>query len=102
MNGKESLRETIDARLHGIPEPCSIAMNDPMSMVEMGLIDDIAISDAGDVTVTLCLTDPGCVHYMRMVQYITDAVTPLEGVASVKVRQTLDKLWTDDRVRRRA
>ncbi len=102
MSEQAGLRDQIAARLDGIPEPCSIAMNDPMSMVEMGLIDDIAICDDGAVTVTLCLTDPGCVHYMRMAEYIADALMPLDGVSSVKVRQTLDKLWSDDRVRRRA
>jgi metal-sulfur cluster biosynthetic enzyme len=33
---------------------------------------------------------------------IIDALLSLAGVTSVKVRQTLDKLWTPDRVNRKA
>jgi hypothetical protein len=33
---------------------------------------------------------------------IVDALSPLTGVMSVKVRQTLDRLWIPDRVNRKA
>lgn len=97
-----ALKDAILARLDTIPEPCSIAMRDPMSLVEMGLVEDIACDAHGAVTVTLCLTDPGCVHFNGMRNYIADALETLPGVNQVNVRQTLDTLWTDDRVRRRA
>ncbi|MCB2052403.1 MAG: DUF59 domain-containing protein [Novosphingobium sp.] len=99
---RSALKEAILARLDTIPEPCSIAMRDPMSLVEMGLIEDIVLDPQGAVTVTLCLTDPGCVHFNGMRAYIADAITTLPGVNSVNVCQTLDTLWTDERVRRRA
>ena len=93
------LAKAIAARLDTIPEPCSIAMGGTTSLAGMGLIDDIAIGESGAVTITLCLTDPGCVHFSGMQRYIADAVEPMDGVASVTVVQTLDKLWTPDRVR---
>lgn len=102
MSDRDRLLRAIMARLDTIPEPCSIAMQSPMSITEMGLIDDVNIADDGTVSVMLCLTDTGCVHYMSMTRFITDALLPLDGVIDVKVRQVLDKLWTDDRVRRRA
>ena len=66
------------------------------------LIDDVSVGDDGAVAITLCLTDSACVHYLRMEAYIIDALWSLAGVTSVKVRQTLDKLWTPDRVNRKA
>ena len=102
MTDRDRLLTEIMARLNTIPEPCSISMNSPMSIAEMGLIDDVTLSDDGVVSVALCLTDTGCVHYMSMTRFIADALLPLNGVTDVKVRQVLDKLWTDDRVRRRA
>lgn len=66
--------------------------------VEMGLLDGIEISPAGGgVTITLCLTDPGCVHFHALRNYISDVLSDLEGVTSVHVEQALDKLWTPDR-----
>lgn len=85
--------------LEGIPEPCSIAMGGKTSLAGMGLVDDIAVSKAGQVTITLCLTDAACVHFTSMQKFIADAVGALSGVTSVRVVQTLDKLWTPDRVR---
>ncbi|AMG75603.1 MULTISPECIES: metal-sulfur cluster assembly factor [Sphingopyxis] len=102
MSDHGHLLRDIMARLGEIPEPCSISMQSPMTIVEMGLIDDVTISADGKVSVALCLTDTGCVHYMSMTRFIADALTPLDGVTGVEVRQVLDKLWTDDRVQRRA
>lgn len=96
---KSKLIDDISAALDGIPEPCSIAMGRATSLLGMGLLDDIAVSEAGEVTITLCLTDAACVHFRLMQQFITDAVSGLTGVTRVQVVQTLDKLWTPDRAR---
>jgi len=98
-DARTALIADISARLDTIPEPCSIAMGTTVSLAGMGLVDDIAIADNGEVTVTLCLTDPGCVHFASMQRFIADEIAPLDGVSAVKVVQTLDKLWTPDRVR---
>lgn len=63
----------------------------------MGLIEDIAFAD-GHATVTLCLTDPACVHFRAMQAYIADTLAPLPEVKSVAVKQTLTALWTPDRI----
>jgi hypothetical protein len=49
--------------------------------------------------------DSANANYMRPDQFFRDldfdALSPLAGVTSVKVRQALDKLWTPDRVNRK-
>ena len=90
------LRARIDARLALVPEPCSIAMRKPVNIAQMGLIDDVAF-DGGHVVVTLCLTDPACVHFRSMQAYIAGVLTELPEVRSVEVVQVTDKLWTPDR-----
>jgi metal-sulfur cluster biosynthetic enzyme len=99
MNGQMQVRAEIERRLDAIPEPCSIAMGGTISLAGMGLVDDIMIADDGQVTITLCLTDPACVHFSRMQRFITDEISGIDGVEGVRVVQTLDKLWTPDRVR---
>lgn len=99
MGRRDQLRQEIAARLDAIPEPCSIAMGGTTSLAGMGLVDDVAIGDDGQVTITLCLTDPACAHFAGMQRFIADEVGPLEGVTGVKVVQVLDKLWTPGRVR---
>ncbi len=91
-----NLKNALMAQLSKIREPCSIAMRCPTDIVSMGLIEDVAI-DNGHVRVTLCLTDPGCVHFRSLQAYIRDVLLELDAVNSVTVVQTLDKLWTPDR-----
>jgi metal-sulfur cluster biosynthetic enzyme len=86
-------------QLAKVPEPCSIAMGNPVNICEMGLIEDVTLVD-GTARVVLCLTDPSCINYGRIRQYITDSLMQLEAVRSVEVTHTTDVLWTPDRVRR--
>lgn len=91
--------DDIHARLATIPEPCSLAMGSPTNLRDMGLIDSVTHGADGAVVVILCLTDASCVHFRSMQQYIRDEVSALPGVTSVTIGQTLDKLWTPDRIR---
>lgn len=86
----------IRARLHRVVEPCSIAMQRPVDIVQMGLIDDVRIDD-GVARITLCLTDTGCVHFSGMQRGIADALAGLPGIDRVEVVQATDKLWDPDR-----
>jgi metal-sulfur cluster biosynthetic enzyme len=73
-------------------------MRHPTDIWAMGLVEDIEIID-DRVRVTLCLTDPGCIHLAGMSRFITDALLGLEGVKAVEIRQTLTELWTPERIR---
>ena len=91
---------TLMAQLERVVEPCSLSMGNPMSICEMGLIEDLRF-DGGVVDVVLCLTDPGCVNYGKIRQFITDVLKELPQVASVNVSLSTTELWTPDRVRRK-
>lgn len=88
----------IEAQLERVTEPCSIAFGTPISIVEMGLIEQINITE-NHAEVTLCLTDAACVHFAGMQRFIRDELLELPEINTVDVRQTLDLLWTPDRRR---
>jgi len=94
------LHNLIMERLATIAEPCGIAMRLAINICEMGLVEAVSIS-GGHVKVTLCLTDPACVHFSSLQHYICDVLTDVEGVNDVEVTQTTKVLWTPDRVTRR-
>ena len=94
------LRDLILARLATIAEPCGIAMGRSINICEMGLIEGIVIAK-GHVQITLCLTDPGCVHFSALSKYIRDVLITLDAVDAVEVVQTTKALWTPDRVQKR-
>jgi metal-sulfur cluster biosynthetic enzyme len=93
-------RDAIMRELAKVPDPCSIAMGDPLDIDEMGLVEDVAI-DAGHVQVTLVLTDPSCVHFRSMQRFVVDLLSAVDGVQSVEVLMSTRQLWTPDRIRRR-
>jgi metal-sulfur cluster biosynthetic enzyme len=86
-------------QLANIPEPCSIAMGNPLNICEMGLVEEATLVD-GVARVVLCLTDPACINYGKIRQYITDSLMQLDSVKAVEVTHTTEVLWTPDRVRR--
>ena len=90
-------RDALWAQLGKVVEPCSLAMGDPMSICDMGLVEEV-VFDRGTVRVVLCLTDPGCVNYGMICAFIGDALKQLAGVEQVEVVQTTRVLWTPDRV----
>jgi metal-sulfur cluster biosynthetic enzyme len=80
-----------------IPEPCAIALGANTNIVSMGLIEAITIAE-DLVSVELCLTDPGCVHYQAIKRYIADTLLALGGITQTEVTITTDKLWSPDRM----
>jgi metal-sulfur cluster biosynthetic enzyme len=90
-------REDLMRQLAQVPEPCSIAMGAPTNICDMGLVEQVTLRD-GTARVVLCLTDPACINYRRIAQYVTDALMQLDGVDRVEVTQTTEVRWTPDRV----
>jgi metal-sulfur cluster biosynthetic enzyme len=88
----------IEASLARVTEPCSLAFGKPISIVEMGLIERIHVTD-DHAEITLCLTDAACVHFAGMQRFIRDELLDLPEINAVTVNQTLNQLWTPDRRR---
>ena len=97
--GAAPTREQIMERIDSVPEPCGFLMRAPLSVLEMGLVDEIRI-ERGTVEIELVLTDAACVHFSALRRYIADAVGELDGVDRVTVVPSTTKLWTPDRLRR--
>jgi metal-sulfur cluster biosynthetic enzyme len=91
-------QDLIRAQLRQVPEPCALLMREPVDICEMGLVDEISITD-GRVRVVLVLTDPSCVHFTGLRRYITDVLLELPGVDAVEVTISTTTLWTPDRQR---
>lgn len=93
-----SPREQIMLQLEKVIEPCSVSMGNTMTICDMGLVEDVRV-DGDVVHVVLCLTDPSCINYGKIRQYITDVLLELGWVKQVEISHTMDVLWTPDRVR---
>jgi metal-sulfur cluster biosynthetic enzyme len=75
------LRSAILERLDEIKDPCSAASGVPIGLAEMGLVDEVNISESGDVEVKLRLTSPFC----HMIGFMTkEAIAKIEALPSVR------------------
>lgn len=77
---RERLKDVFDPEIH-------------MSIVELGLVYDVEISDQGEVTVTYTLTSPGCPLGAVIDGQIQDALIDLPGVKKVHGKLTFSPPW---------
>ncbi|MBT5775232.1 MAG: DUF59 domain-containing protein [Dehalococcoidia bacterium] len=64
-----------------------------MSIVELGLIYDVAIADDGEVTVDMTLTSPACPVGPLLQGMIYHKVSEVEGVDGVEVNLVWSPPW---------
>jgi metal-sulfur cluster biosynthetic enzyme len=81
----EALRDVIDPELG-------------LDFVELGLIYDIEIDQAGVVQVTYTLTSPGCPIGPQVSEQIMEFVGELDGVSDVRPTMTFSPPWTPERM----
>jgi metal-sulfur cluster biosynthetic enzyme len=79
--------------LKGVKDP-ELGLN----VVDIGLIYDVTVSEAGDVHITMSLTSPGCPSGPEIMGDVESTVGLLEGVHSVEVELVWEPYWTPDRM----
>jgi metal-sulfur cluster biosynthetic enzyme len=65
----------------------------PLSVVDLGLIYDVAIADKGIVHVAMTLTTKGCPMSQTLTKSVQEAVSKLPGVTSTTVDLIWDPPW---------
>lgn len=74
--------DAVRSALGNVVDPCSIATGVPITLEEMGLVQEIEV-DGGDVRVVLRLTSPVCWQATNIVAAVEAAVGELPKVDSV-------------------
>jgi metal-sulfur cluster biosynthetic enzyme len=69
-----------------------------LSVIDLGLIYDVEISDEGDVDVKMTLTSPGCPSGPEMLGDVDRVVRAMDGVTDVNVELVWEPYWTPERI----
>jgi len=85
--------ETIRKALRAVKDP-ELGLN----IVDIGLIYDTAVDEAGDVRVTMTLTSPGCPSGAEIMQDARTVLGDLAGVRSVEIDLVWEPYWTPERM----
>ena len=84
----------IERCLDTVHDPCSLASGTPMGIAAMGLLRDSRLDD-GVLTVTICVTGPGCTFVGLLAERATRALQTLPGVRRAEVRVDPAVVWSE-------
>jgi len=85
--------ETVRKALRQVKDP---ELN--LNIMDIGLVYDVDVSDAGDVHVQMTLTSPGCPAGAEIIGDVKNVVGSLEDVKSVDVELVWEPYWTPERM----
>jgi len=91
-----TLQDEVLRVLDEIKDPCSVGFGDPMGLVEMGLVQSVDVSPAGEVTVRLRLTSPFCEMIGFFKNTAVDRIRGLPSVESVTVEADSGFDWSPE------
>jgi len=90
-------REEVVSRLHAITDSCSAATNVPLSIVEMGMVEDVKFA-SGNVVVALRMTSPLC-HALPYFQMdIERVLAGIPGIGTVSCTFDHGANWQPDNI----
>jgi metal-sulfur cluster biosynthetic enzyme len=69
-----------------------------LSIIDLGLVYDVAVQEDGDVDIKMSLTSPGCPSGPEIVGDAQRAVKALDGVKDVDVEIVWEPYWTPERI----
>ena len=85
--------DTIRKALRGVKDP---ELN--LNIMDIGLVYDVEVSEAGEVHIRMTLTSPGCPAGPEIVGDVKRTVEELEGVKSAEVEIVWEPYWTPEKM----
>jgi len=79
--------------LRGVKDP---ELN--LNIVDLGLVYDISVDDAGAVDVKMTLTSPGCPAGPEIMTDAEQAIRGIEGVTDAQIELVWEPYWTPERI----
>lgn len=91
--------EAIDEVLRSVLDPCSCMTSQPTSIVDLGLVEDVAV-EAGIASIELVLTSPSCGYYPHIRDEIVEKIVGCDDVSvdEVVVTQNTQTVWDRERM----
>jgi metal-sulfur cluster biosynthetic enzyme len=88
----------IEEVLHRIYDPCSLAQQNPISLIDMGLVLGWELGDEGHLEVRMCVTSACCTMAPHFTEAAREQLSKLPEVQSVDVVVDAAFFWTPDRM----
>ncbi|MDS0260932.1 iron-sulfur cluster assembly protein [Haloarcula sp. S1CR25-12] len=94
------LATAVKGQLREVLDPCSCMSNHPIDIIDLGLVDDIAVDEAArEARIDILLTSQRCMYVLDITDEIRERVESLSGIETADVHQvTSGKVWTAERM----
>lgn len=89
-------RAAVMAALGNVIDPCCRERG--ISVVDMGLVREVEVTDGGAVHIEILLTSGWCPFQVDLVEEISAAVERLTEIEAAAVSINLDEAWSTDRL----
>lgn len=96
-DGTDTAIAAVWSLLNGIPDPCHALSGHDLSIVDLGLINDV-VREGDAIRISITFTDPTCVFSYKIIMDLEDLAATLGGVSEITVRSDPYPLWTEDRL----
>jgi metal-sulfur cluster biosynthetic enzyme len=94
MRPPAAVRTAVAGAIAEVDDPCSIAANAPLNILEMGLVRSWDVDEEGHVQVVVSPTAPSCTLMGSILQGIEQRVGAIAGVSDVEVIIDTDFVWS--------
>ncbi|PQM26990.1 hypothetical protein CVO77_18665 [Sphingopyxis lindanitolerans] len=94
------IRAEVEKALHTVYDPCSIASQSPVSVIDMGMVSGLDL-DGDAVHLRLLPTNLGCTLVPSIMIAIEEALAAMPSVGSVSISIDKETHWSPDQMSER-
>jgi metal-sulfur cluster biosynthetic enzyme len=98
VSSPESTTTAVWQALEGVIDPCSRFNGSCLSLVSLGMVEDVSVDPEGAAHIQLLLDDPTCPFFADIHKQVGDAVLAVPGITGARVALRGDALWTRERM----
>jgi metal-sulfur cluster biosynthetic enzyme len=88
-------RQHVEAALADVYDPCSVQANAPLSLIDMGLVTRIEVTESGEVVVGIRPTSPWCTMIGSLMRGVEERIGQLDDVVGVTVEVDRTTDWSE-------
>jgi metal-sulfur cluster biosynthetic enzyme len=84
-------------QLDNVLDPCSCMTDQPVSIVDLGLVNEVSI-EGQSVHLELLPTTPMCMYMTQIIDEAAAEVRKLDDVADVEIEENIEDMWRPERM----
>lgn len=90
-----TLHERVLQGLEDVIDPCSITAGAPLSVVDMGLLNELSVGEDGAVRISMRATSAMCTMIASIMKVAEERLARVEGVTRVEIKLCSGAIWTE-------